>query len=352
MLYRTLGRTGLEVSCIGFGALPLAGLSQDEADRVLNRALDRGMNFIDTARGYRESEKLIGNAVSERRGEYLLTTKTRVRREKGIREELATSLANLKTDHLELYQVHYVNTGDELDDVLGRNGALEVMQKLRQEGVCDFIGITGHDAAVLLEAAKTGAFDTVQGAFSYIEREQKILDLIDYCARENIGFIVQKPLAGGAIVPAAGGLKWILSHPVSTVIPGMVTVEQVEENGRVGSVVPAGPEGRAAPSEFGDYSPSEEELKELDRLAEGLGDRFCRRCNYCHAACPENIRIGVILEFFGKAKIPDNFALSQRWYRGFEINGSNCTECGLCLGECPYGLPIPDMLSEAHALLG
>jgi predicted aldo/keto reductase-like oxidoreductase len=337
MRHRMLGKTGLEVSCVGFGALPLTGLNQEEADLVLGTALDLGMNFIDTARGYRESETLIGNAVSSRRGEYHLATKTRARREDEIRKELETSLKNLKTDHLELYQIHYVNTVDELKDVLGPGGALSVMHRLREEGICDFIGITGHDASVLMEAAKTGEFDTIQGAFSYIEKEQKILDLIEYCAGEHTGFIDQKPLAGGAILPAAAGLKWILGYPVSMVIPGMVTQEQVRENASVGS---------------GDVRVSEDEEKQLEELAQMLGSRFCRRCYYCHPACPEGIRIGVILEFYGKAKNPDNFDLSQRWYGGFQVNGDDCTECGLCLDQCPYGLPIPDMLKEAHAMLG
>jgi predicted aldo/keto reductase-like oxidoreductase len=116
----------------------------------------------------------------------------------------------------------------------------------------------------------------------------------------------------------------------------MVTVEQVVENAAVG---------------FSEASITEEEREKLDQLVDDLGDRFCRRCNYCHDACPQHIRIGVILEFYGKAKNPDNFPLSQRWYRGFEMNGSDCTECGACLPECPYNLPIPEMLKEAHELL-
>jgi predicted aldo/keto reductase-like oxidoreductase len=336
MQYRRLGRTGLEISCVGFGALPLTGLNEEEASAVLNAALDAHMNFIDTARGYRESEDLIGKSVAARRKEYFLATKTRARREDRIREELETSLRYLQTNHIDLYQVHYVNTEEELRGVLSREGALSVLQKIRNEGICDHVGITGHDAAVLLEAAKTGEFDTIQGAFSYIEKEQKTLDLIDYCHGNDIGFIDQKPLAGGAIVPVAAGLKWLLGHPVSTVIPGMITVEQVVENAAVGS---------------GKIKITEQERNDLDRLVQSLGQNFCRRCNYCQPACPQNIRIGVILEFYGKARIPENFALSQRWYRGFEVNGSDCTECGACLSECPYGLPIPDMLGEAHALL-
>jgi len=333
---RLLGRTGLKVSSIGFGALPLTGLDEQKASVVLNAALDSHMNFVDTARGYRESEALIGKSIAARRKEYFLATKTRARQEEKIRQELETSLLHLETDRIDLYQVHYVNTSDELETVLGRGGALSVLQKIRVEGICDHVGITGHDASILLEAAKTGEFDTVQGAFSYMEKEQKILDLVDYCHRNDIGFIVQKPLAGGAIMPADAALKWLLTFPVSTVIPGMVSIEQVIENAAVGST---------------EAELAEEEKAELDTLVQSMGSNFCRRCNYCHSACPQNIRIGVILEFFGKAKNPDNFPLSQRWYRGFEVNGSDCTECGACLTECPYSLPIPDMLKEAHELL-
>ena len=336
MEYRKLGRTGLNISCIGFGALPLTGLDEEKAYPVLNAALDARMNFVDTARGYRESEALIGRSIAHRRKEFFLATKTRARQEEKIRQELATSLEKLQTNHIDLYQVHYVNTKEELGNVLSRGGALSVLQKIREEGICDHVGITGHDAAVLLDAAKTGEFETVQGAFSYMEKERKIRDLVDYCHEQEIGFIVQKPLAGGAITPVDAALKWLLSFPVSTVIPGMVTVEQVVENAAIG---------------FSETSITEEEKEKLDRLVEDLGDRFCRRCYYCHDACPQHIRIGVILEFYGKAKNPDNFALSQRWYRGFEMNGSDCTECGACLPECPYKLPIPDMLKEAHELL-
>jgi hypothetical protein len=102
----------------------------------------------------------------------------------------------------------------------------------------------------------------------------------------------------------------------------------------------------------GPYTISEEERSALDAIAASLEGKFCRRCYYCHPACPENIRIGVILEFYEKAKIPENRALSQRWYRGYAINASNCTGCGSCLPECPYGLPIVDMLKEAHETLG
>jgi len=334
--HRKLGRTGLDIGCVGFGGIPLTGLSEEEAASVLSAALDHGMNFIDTARGYKESEQLIGNTISQRREEFSLATKTRALDEEHILGEFETSLAKLKVEIIDLYQIHYVNTDEELDGILRKGGAISVIRKLQKEGRVRWMGITGHDPKVLRKAAETGEFDTIQGAFSYIEKDPSVIDLIDYCAKENVGFIAQKPLAGGALLPAQAALKWILQYPVSVVIPGMLSVEQIVENARAGA---------------GGFELSEDEQKMLEAVASQLSDTFCRRCYYCQSVCPQNIRIGVILEFLGKARFPENLPLARRWYSGMKIRATDCTECGLCLPECPYNLPIVDMLKEADELL-
>jgi predicted aldo/keto reductase-like oxidoreductase len=337
MEYRTLGRTGINTSCIGFGGIPLTGLNGDEAFRVLTAVLDRGINLIDTARGYKESEELIGNSIADRRDEYCLATKTKVRDEDSILKEFEISTAKLKTDVIDLYQIHYVNTKEDLSGVMAPAGALSVIRRLQREGGVRYIGITGHSPAILRKAAETGEFDSVQGAFSYIEKGDEVLRLIRYCKENDIGFIAQKPLAGGSLLPAQAALRFILGYPVSVVIPGMLSVEQVEENSHAGD---------------GRFTLTAQEERALEAVTVGLGSRFCRRCYYCQPACPQNIRIGVILEFLGKARRPENLALMRRWYAGMAINASECTECGLCLAECPYELPIVDMLKEAHELLG
>jgi predicted aldo/keto reductase-like oxidoreductase len=337
MEYRTLGRTGINTSCIGFGGIPLTGLNGDEALRVLTAVLDRGINLIDTARGYKESEELIGNSIADRRDEYCLATKTKVRDEDSILKEFEISTAKLKTDVIDLYQIHYVNTKEDLSGVMAPAGALSVIRRLQREGGVRYIGITGHSPAILRKAAETGEFDSVQGAFSYIEKGDEVLRLIRYCKENDIGFIAQKPLAGGSLLPAQAALRFILGYPVSVVIPGMLSVEQVEENSHAGD---------------GRFTLTAQEERALEAVTVGLGSRFCRRCYYCQPACPQNIRIGVILEFLGKARRPENLALMRRWYAGMAINASECTECGLCLAECPYELPIVDMLKEAHELLG
>jgi predicted aldo/keto reductase-like oxidoreductase len=336
MQKRRLGRTGKMVSCIGFGGIPITGLHRKEAGRVLNTALDSGINFIDTARAYGESEKLIGDSISERRGEYFLATKTRGKDETEILRQFEKSIEFLRTDSIDLYQLHYINTLEELTLIMKKGASFDVIKRLQAEGAVRYVGITGHDSEVLLKAAKTGAFDTVQGAFSFVEKEKRVIDLIHYCEQNDIGFIVQKPLAGGAITCAAAGLKWILRHPVSVVIPGMLSVAQVGENAKAGE---------------GGFELTTQERGELEAVASGLADAYCRRCSYCHPVCPQRIRIGVILEFYGKAKLPENFTLMQRLYNGLEVRASDCTECGLCLPQCPYQLPIVNMLKEAHALL-
>jgi aryl-alcohol dehydrogenase-like predicted oxidoreductase len=209
MQHRRLGRTGQKVSCIGFGGIPIIGVNEKEAWYVLNTALDSGINFIDTARAYRESEQLIGNSISERRGEYFLATKTRGTDEAEIQRQFEKSIGYLKTDIIDLYQIHYINTLEELTHVMKKGAALDVIKRLQAEGVVRYIGITGHDSEVLLSAAKTDAFDTIQGALSYVEKDERVINLIQYCEQNDIGFIVQKPLAGGAITCATAGLKWI-----------------------------------------------------------------------------------------------------------------------------------------------
>ncbi|UCB44504.1 MAG: aldo/keto reductase [Spirochaetota bacterium] len=336
MQFRILGRTGQKVSCIGFGGIPIISVNEKEAWHVLNTALDYGINFIDTARGYRESEELIGKSISERREEYFLATKTRGKDEAEVLQEYEKSIGYLKTDIIDLYQIHYINTLDELAHIMKKGSVLDTLRRLQAEGVVRYVGITGHDAEVLLSAARTEEFDAVQGAFSYVEKGKSVNDLIQYCDQNNIGFIVQKPLSGGAISCATAGLRWILGHPVSVVIPGMFTVEQVAENVKAGE---------------GGFELTVEEHRELETIASKLTDNYCRRCNYCHPVCPQNLRIGVILEFYGKGKLPETFALMKRLYNGLEMHASDCTECGLCLPECPYSLPIVDMLKEAHELL-
>ena len=166
---RRLGRTGMEVTCIGFGALPMQRCTMEEAGEVLHKALDSGINFIDTARAYTDSEEKIGRHISSRRSEYYLATKSLKRTKEGMAKDIDLSLRLLKTDYIDLYQIHNVKKREEYEQAMGPGGALEALKEAQQAGKIRFIGITGHDYDLLVEGIKTNEFATVQAPFNAVE---------------------------------------------------------------------------------------------------------------------------------------------------------------------------------------
>ena len=320
----------MEVSVVGFGGIPIQGLTASEAERVLLRALDRGINFFDSARAYTDSEEKMGRALHAHRDRIHLASKALSRGAGGMRKELETSLRNLRTDMIDLYQVHSVGSLEELERILAPGGAYGELAKAREEGKIRWIGVTGHSRPVLFKAAGTGLFDTVQLPFNPIENEWE--DEVLPAAREaGLGTIGMKPVAGGAIRNVGASIRFTLTRGIDVSIPGMDSVEQVDENASIG-------EGLRAPTG--------EELAALEKEKELWGEKFCRRCAYC-MPCPEGLNIPFLL-------------LIEGYYTRYELHGwarerlaalpktfGDCTACGECLEKCPYDLPIPDLMKEA-----
>ncbi len=171
MKKRTLGKTDIKASVVGFGGIPLQGLSLAEAERVLLHAFDSGIDFYDTARGYTDSEEKIGRALSPHRDSIYIATKAMSRDAAGMKGELETSLRNLRTEMIDLYQFHAPGNMQQLERILGPGGAYETLAKARDEGKVRWIGITGHSRDILLHAAGLDMFDTVQLPFNAIETE-------------------------------------------------------------------------------------------------------------------------------------------------------------------------------------
>jgi predicted aldo/keto reductase-like oxidoreductase len=327
---RTLGKTDLEVSVVGFGGIPIQGLSFAEAQRVLLRALERGINFIDTARAYTDSEEKIGAALSRRRGEFYLASKALSRGAAEITAELETSLGNLRTDHIDLYQIHSVGSLKQLDRVLGPGGAYEALTRARDAGKIRWIGVTGHSMPVLLEAIGTDLFDTVQFPFNPIE-DQWEAEVIPAARRAGIGTIGMKPLAGGAIRYVSESIRFTLTRGIDVSIPGMDSVEQVDENTAAGASL---------------ESPTAEELDALRGEKELWGDKFCRRCAYC-MPCPNGLNIPFLLlieGYYSRYELKD-WALAR--LKTLEKGYGDCVACGACIEKCPYALPIPEMMAAA-----
>lgn len=354
---RKLGRTGLEAAALGFGAIKLPRVDEAEAARALNRALDLGIEFVDTARNYGDSERKIGSALKQRRGEYLLATKTVARDAPGLRDDLETSLRELQTDHIDLYQLHSVSNAATWERVMAPGGALEEARKAQREGLVRHVGITMHRAVHEMELAiRCGEFETIMVAYNPLDGEGVEPRVLPLARDHGMGVIVMKPLGGGTLVAppdakgpggrdpvVAGCLRYILTHPaVTIVIPGIETTAQVEEN--VATI---------------EESPtlSEEGRRELVASLSGVRARHrygqtCLRCGYC-LPCPQGIDIPQAFRALHMAaQYPDELKyLGRELYDSLEVRVSACVECEECVAKCPAGLSIPQRLKEVAAQL-
>ncbi len=363
MKYRLLGRTKLKVSVIGFGGIKLPQISFEEADKILNRALDLGVNFIDTARVYGDSEAKIGEALHSRREEFILSSRSLSRDRDGLLKDLETSMKTLKTDYIDLYQLHGVNDAATLDKVLAPGGALEGLKIARQKGLIGFVGITMHfDLEAMKKAIRTNEFDMIMLAYSPLDHEgverEGILKLAD---EYEMGIVIMKSLLGGQLVlpeTAAGlrredplvrlSLKFVISNPyVDTVIPGIMKMNEIEEDVRVAD----------EPLPI-----TEEERQQLYRLVAKLGRKefgysgirqVCLRCWYCARACPQNVPIPEIFRAMDiYTSYPENLReMGLEIYRKLEVKPDACIECMSCVEVCPAKLNIPERLKEARRIL-
>ncbi|MBU7008116.1 aldo/keto reductase [Phosphitispora fastidiosa] len=334
MQLRRLGKTGLQVAVIGFGGIPIQRVSSDQAVKVVEAAVAGGINFIDTARAYTDSESKLGGIIGSHRNKLIIATKSMARSRKDMARDIDTSLREMKTDYIDIYQLHNVKDEGSLEKVLAPGGALEALQDARSSGKIRFIGVTGHIAQILVKVIGTGQFDTVQVPFNPVEIAA--LDELLPLARDlDMGTIAMKPFAGGAFKNRTACLKFIIENGFTTAIPGMDEVSQVAENIAAGQI---------------DSELSGEEKSLLDEETELLGRKFCRRCEYCQP-CPRGIDIPTIFLLQGYST---RYGL-QEWaverYRPMPAKISDCADCGQCEEKCPYSLPIREMLKEAGTYL-
>ncbi len=331
-----LGRTGLKVKILGFGGIPIQRVTEEEAIGVVRRCHELGINYYDTARGYTVSEERIGKALEDVREEVILATKSGRRTGEEMEEELETSLRNLRTDWIDVYQLHNVSSMDAWERIKAPGGALKALYKAQEKGRIRHLGITSHDPAVLADIVREDIFETIMIPYNYLTLKPEDV-LLPLCHEMNVGTIVMKPFGGGAFSNANTALKFVLSREhVDIAIPGMMTVEEVEENFGVASDA---------------HTISEGELELIERDRVELGSRFCRACNYCQP-CPQEIPITFVL------RAESQFLKRMGWRPGTEERiaeavekAESCIECRECEGRCPYHLPIRQLLPERAASL-
>lgn len=318
MHHFTLGRTGLEISRTGFGALPIQRISFDEAGAILNRALDGGINYIDTARAYTDSEEKIGRAIGRRRDEFFIATKTHAKTAEGFWRDLETSLNLLQTDHIDVYQLHnppFVPVPG------GADGLYDAAVKAREAGKIRFIGISQHSIDRAFEAVNSGLYDTLQYPFNHLATDREI-ELVRLCREKNVGFVCMKAMSGGLVTDARLPFAWLSQFDHIVPIWGVQRMEELEQLLSFSENPPA-------------LDADTLSMIEADRRA--LVGAFCRSCGYC-LPCPAGIpihnanRMRQLLE-----RSPWQSWVTPEWQAGM-AKIENCVRCGACAKKCPYGL--------------
>lgn len=328
MDYVTLGRTEIKVCKNGFGALPIQRISFDSAKEILLHAYNNGINFFDTARFYTDSEEKIGYAMSDVRDKIYIATKTAAQNADDFWKDLNTSLNNMKTDYIDIYQFHNPSFCPKPND---GTGLYEAMLEAKAQGKIRFIGLTNHRLAVAQEAIDSGLYDTIQFPFCYLATDKDIA-IVENCKKNNLGFIAMKGLSGGLITNSAAAYAFMAQYDNVLPIWGVQRMSELNEFLSYNT---------NPPSVTG-------EIKELiDNDRKMLAGEFCRGCGYC-MPCPVGIeinncaRMSLLLR-----RSPSELQLTpavQAKMKKIE----NCLHCNQCKSKCPYGLDTPKLLEENY----
>ncbi|HEX2927796.1 MAG TPA: aldo/keto reductase [Ruminiclostridium sp.] len=319
-----LGRTNLMVTRTSFGALPIQRISFDEAKKILLKAYNSGINFYDTARMYTDSEEKIGYAFSDIRKDIIIATKSTATDRKTLLRHLETSLKNMKTDYVDILQLH--NPG-ALPDPENPESSYAGLMEAKKKGLVRFVGITNHRIKTAMEAVESDLYDTMQFPLSSLSSDVD-LKLVEQCKQKDVGFIAMKAMSGGLITNAASTFAFLRQFD---------------------NVVPIwGIQREAELDEFLEYEKNPPVLNEvlwevINRDRAELAGNFCRGCGYC-MPCPAGIeipiqaRISLLLR-----RAPYQPFLGDEFKEKMELI-NKCIECGQCKNHCPYGIDTPNLL--------
>lgn len=305
--------------------------------KLLREAYHGGMRFFDTARAYSDSEEKVGAAFGEGslpggdsiRNHVYIATKTAAKTPEDFWKDLETSLANLKTDHVDIYQFHMVNQCWRPGD---GSGMYECMQEAKAQGKIRHIGVTAHKIKVAMECVESGLYETMQFPFSYLSSEQE-LGLVKSCKEHNVGFIAMKGLAGGLINRADAAMAF--TQQFDNVLP----IWGIQRESELADWLSFFESGDAAMTE---------ELREfIDGEKEELSGEFCRGCGYC-LPCPVGIKINNCARMsLMIRRAPSEAWLTEEWQENMK-QIENCMECRQCVSRCPYNLDTPELLKRNY----
>jgi predicted aldo/keto reductase-like oxidoreductase len=323
-----LGKTGLMVSQLGLGGIPIQRLSEEKALAVVRKCLDLGMNFIDTADNYGKSEEYIGKAISGRSEKPIISTKTDYG--KDVESQINQSLHRLGVESIDLYLFHGVSNFDTFQKVTTPDGPISVVRKAIKAGKVKHVGISSHSMEVAKEAVKSGIFEAIMFPFNFVTCEAAD-ELLPLARANDVGFIAMKPLNAGMIKNIALAFKYLRRFPDIIAIPGIGKIKEINEIIQLYQ---------------GSMNMTEVEEREMLQLKDKLGKRFCRRCGDCGDICPEGIRVAFIMDSPGFLEAMDpEVKFSDRFITEID-RVATCTRCGECEERCPYGLPVMELIKE------
>lgn len=321
-----LGRTNLMVSRSSFGALPIQRLTLEQSTNLLRRAYEAGINYYDTARMYTDSEEKIGHALSDVRENIIISSKTHAKTGEELLRHLETSLQMLKTDYIDIYQLHNPSYLPVPGD---GSGIYEALLSVKEQGLIKYTGITNHSLKIANSAIDSNLYDTLQFPLSSISSEED-LKLIEKCKEQDMGIIAMKALSGGLITNAASTFVFLRQYDNLVPIWGIQRMGELEEFISLEEHPPVLDEAM--------WNVIEKDRSEL-------AGSFCRGCGYC-MPCPVGIpinnaaRMSLLL-----TRSPYEGYMSDQWRE--DMNKINdCIECGSCKSRCPYGLDTPNLLKS------
>ncbi len=377
MQYRTFGKLNWKASALGFGAMRLPILDGDSArideplaTRMIRTAIDRGVNYVDTAYGYHQenSERLVGRALKDGYRERVkLATKLpcwKVEEWSDFDRLLNEQLGKLQTDHIDFYLLHGLNAQrwPQMRDL----NVLEWAQGALADGRIRHLGFSFHDQLEVFKEIvdATDLWEFCQIQYNYMDIEyQAGTEGLRYAAGKGLGVVIMEPIRGGQLAksvppaiqaqwdsapnrrsPAEWALQWVWNQPeVSLVLSGMSTMEQVEEN-------------LVSADRSGVGTLTEEELALIDRVREAyraLCAIPCTGCEYC-LPCPQGVAIPDVFAIYNDLAMFEDLQRAQNSYNIFmdeDKRADKCVECGECLSKCPQQIEIPDWLKKAHEVL-
>ncbi|WP_296857443.1 aldo/keto reductase [uncultured Methanobrevibacter sp.] len=320
-----LGKTNLEVNKNGFGALPIQRRNEKDSIEILKTAYDNGINFYDTARFYTDSEEKLGKAFKNIREDIYIATKTGMESPEEFWKDLETSLKELKTDYIDLYQFHNISFCPKKDDEL-----YKAMLEAKNQGLINHIGITTHKITIAHEALESRLYETLQYPFSYLSGSDE-LEIVKKCEKLDVGFIAMKAMGGGLLKNSKASYAYINQFDNVLPIWGIQKLSELNE--------------------FLSYNNNtkldENLMSTIENDKKELGDNFCRGCGYC-MPCPEEINISLCARMsLWIRRFPTEPYLTEEYQKMMDET-QNCLECYACVDNCPYELDIPELLKENY----